>query len=170
MEFSKFLLAGLVLTSCAVIFQVIGLASPYWTTLDFGSSEDYMGLWKYCTKNVQTKVTTCQDSTENISEGWFSAVKAMTILGLLALLVALGMTIMKLFVLKDGKVVLFAAVGSAFAGAIFILISIAVFAAKTNDKLEGQEFSYHFAFAFCILAMLAGIGAGCLMLQDAIKA
>ena len=51
-----------------------------------------------------------------ISTGWFSAVKAMTILGLLALLVALGMTIMKLFVLKDGKVVLFAAVGSAFAG------------------------------------------------------
>ena len=54
--------------------------------------------------------------------------------------------------------------------AIFILISIAVFAAKTNDKLEGQEFSYHFAFAFCILAMIAGIGASCLMLQDAIKA
>ena len=69
MEISKFLLAGLVLTSCAVIFQVIGLASPYWTTLDFGSSEVYMGLWKYCIKNVQTKVTTCQDSTENISEG-----------------------------------------------------------------------------------------------------
>ena len=70
MEISKFLLAGLVLTSCAVIFQVIGLASPYWTTLDFGSStEVYMGLWKYCTKIVQAKVTTCQDSTENISEG-----------------------------------------------------------------------------------------------------
>ena len=48
--------------------------------------------------------------------GWFSAVKAMTILGLLALLVALGMAIMKLFVLKDSKIVLLAAVGSAFAG------------------------------------------------------
>ena len=68
MEISKFLLAGLVLTSCAVIFQLIGLASPYWTTLDFGSSEVYMGLWKICTKIVQTKVTTCQDSTENISD------------------------------------------------------------------------------------------------------
>ena len=45
-----------------------------------------------------------------------SAVKAMTILGLLALLVALGMAIMKLFVLKDNKIVLLAAVGSAFAG------------------------------------------------------
>ena len=51
-----------------------------------------------------------------ISTGWFSAVKAMTILGLLALLVALGMAIMKLFVLKDSKIVLLAAVGSAFAG------------------------------------------------------
>ena len=51
-----------------------------------------------------------------ISTGWFSAVKAMTILGLLALLVALGMTIMKIFVLKDSKVALFVAVGAAFAG------------------------------------------------------
>ena len=51
-----------------------------------------------------------------ISTGWFSAVKAMTILGLLALLVALGMTIMKMFVLKDSKVALFVGVGTAFAG------------------------------------------------------
>ena len=69
MEISKFLLAGLVLISCAVIFQLIGLASPYWITYNVGSSEVYMGLWKYCTKIVQTEVTTCQDSTENISEG-----------------------------------------------------------------------------------------------------
>ena len=57
-----------------------------------------------------------------------------------------------------------------FVAAVFILISIAVFAVKLNDQLEGLEFSYHFAFAFCILAMLAGIGAGCMMLVDAIKA
>ncbi|XP_078320945.1 epithelial membrane protein 1-like [Crassostrea virginica] len=171
MEISKFLLAGLVLISCAVIFQLIGLASPYWITFNVGSLvEVYMGLWKYCTEIIQLKVSTCQDSTENISEGWFSSVKAMTILGLLALLVALGMTIMKMFVLKDSKVALFVAVGTAFAGAVFILISIAVFAVKVNDQLEGLEFSYHFGFAFCILAMLAGIGAGCLMLVDAIQA
>ena len=70
MEFSKFLLAGLVLTSCAVIFQLIGLASPYWITYNFGSSaEVYMGLWKFCTEIIQIKVSTCQDSTESFSEG-----------------------------------------------------------------------------------------------------
>ena len=51
-----------------------------------------------------------------ISTGWFAAVKTMTILGLLALFVALGMTIMKMFVLKESKVALFVAVGAAFAG------------------------------------------------------
>ena len=70
MEISKFLLAGLVLIICAVIFQLIGLASPYWITFNVGSlAEVYMGLWKYCTEIIQLKVSTCQDSTETISEG-----------------------------------------------------------------------------------------------------
>ena len=48
----------------------------------------------------------------------------------------------------------------------FILISIAVYAAKMND-LFPTILKYHFAFAFCIIAMLSAIGAGCLMLKDA---
>lgn len=34
MEASKLLLTGLVLLICAVIFQLIGLASPYWISIE----------------------------------------------------------------------------------------------------------------------------------------
>ena len=74
MEGSKFLLIGLVLTICAVIFQLIGLASPYWISFEselVGAAYSvYTGLWKYCT--VVQEITTCVDSTDNIKEGKLS--------------------------------------------------------------------------------------------------
>nr|XP_022345484.1 uncharacterized protein LOC111138023 [Crassostrea virginica] len=173
MEGSKFLLIGFVLTICAVIFQLIGLASPYWISFEFelagAAYSVYTGLWKYCT--VVQEITTCVDSTDNIKEDWFKAVRAMTIMGFLALVVALVMTILKLFVMKEKDILQFAAVATAFAAAVFILISIAITAAKVKDDplFKSIDYSYHFAFAFCILAMLAAIGAGCIILVDALK-
>lgn len=52
----------------------------------------------------------------SIVEDWFKAVQAMSILGFLVLLVAVVMTILKLFVMKDNKPVLFAGIGTSFAG------------------------------------------------------
>lgn len=50
MEASKFILIGLVLTLCAFVFQLIGLASPYWIFIEFLGMETYadVGLWKAC--------------------------------------------------------------------------------------------------------------------------
>nr|XP_022294563.1 uncharacterized protein LOC111104749 [Crassostrea virginica] len=169
MEATKFLLVGLVLTICAVIFQLIGLASPYWLTTDLPGANVNLGLWKYCAESVPDGLTICVDTTIRVTEDWFTAVQAMSILGLIALVAALVMTILKMFVMKENKVPQFVAIATAFAAAIFILISIAVFAAKMNDLFQSIPFTYHFAFAFCILAMLAAIGAGCLMLVDAMK-
>ena len=74
MEGSKFLLIGLVLTICAVIFQLIGLASPYWISVDYEIAgvaySTYTGLWKHCTKAVE--ITTCVDPTDNIKESKLS--------------------------------------------------------------------------------------------------
>lgn len=47
---------------------------------------------------------------------WLEAAQAMGILAFLALLVAVVTTILKLFVMKDKKPLLFAAIGSSFAG------------------------------------------------------
>jgi hypothetical protein len=51
--------------------------------------------------------------------------------------------------------------------AAFILISIAIYASKPNEQLQNQvDFSYHSAFAFSIIGMIAAIAAGITMLVD----
>jgi hypothetical protein len=52
MEASKCLLIALVLAICASIFQLIGLASPYWSYLDTQFGNINGGLWKYCSDNA----------------------------------------------------------------------------------------------------------------------
>lgn len=44
MEASKLLLTGLVLLICAVIFQLIGLASPYWISIEILGLKAHSGL------------------------------------------------------------------------------------------------------------------------------
>ncbi|XP_061188415.1 uncharacterized protein LOC133196560 [Saccostrea echinata] len=168
MEASKFLLIAMTLTICAAIFQLIGLASPYWTFIDGNSINVNSGLWKTCTQTVSTGDTVCTD-IEITDDDWLKAVRAMSILGFLVLMVAAIMAVLKLFVLKDKQPVLFVAIGTAFAGAVFILISIAVYAAKTKDFYGNVDYNYHFAFAFSIIGMIVAIGAGGVMLVDIMK-
>lgn len=54
--------------------------------------------------------------TNIFNADWERAVRAMSILGFLVLIVAVVMTVLKLFVMKDKKPVLFAGIGTSFAG------------------------------------------------------
>ncbi|XP_065940506.1 epithelial membrane protein 2 [Magallana gigas] len=167
MDAPVMLIVALVLTICALVFQIIGLASPYWISYKgFGSANAYSGLWKTCT---EIQKTTCTDIADK--EDWMGAVQAMSILGFLVLVVAVVMTVLKLFVMKDNKPVLFAGIGTSFAGGIFILIAVAVYAAKTNDRFDklNIEFDFHFAFAFSIIAMITAFAAGGVMIFGMMK-
>lgn len=64
MEASKFVLIGLVLTICAFICQLIGLASPYWIYADYGERKVYSGLWKVCLYNKAIDKTDCNDDLD----------------------------------------------------------------------------------------------------------
>ncbi|XP_065940680.1 uncharacterized protein [Magallana gigas] len=165
---SVLFIVALVLTICAVVFQIIGLAAPYWVFIDGSLFDTWYGLWTTCIKS-QT-ATTC--TSEDAKEDWERAVRAMSILGFLVLIVAVVMTVLKLFVMKDKKPVLFAGIGTSFAGGIFILIAVAVFAAKNKDVLAASgvnDFDYHFAFAFSIIAMITAFAAGGVMLFGMMK-
>nr|XP_034324873.1 uncharacterized protein LOC105344626 [Crassostrea gigas]XP_034324879.1 uncharacterized protein LOC105344626 [Crassostrea gigas] len=166
MDAPVMLIVALVLTICALVFQIIGLASPYWVYFETGPYKFYSGLWKTCT---EIQKTTCTDIVDK--EDWMEAVQAMSILGFLVLVVAVVMTVLKLFVMKDNKPVLFAGIGTSFAGGIFILIAVAVYAAKTNDRFDklNIEFDYHFAFAFSIIAMITAFAAGGVMIFGMMK-
>ena len=68
MEGSKFLIIGLVLAICAFIFQVIGLASPYWIVAPFLKMN--FGLWEYCLQSsILSDTTKCRDVKAIITEG-----------------------------------------------------------------------------------------------------
>ncbi|XP_062610328.1 transmembrane protein 47-like [Saccostrea cucullata] len=166
MDTSKILLIAVVLTACSVIFQVIGLASPYWIHADVPPNKLYSGLWKACLEE-EGRDSICKDLTNTTD--WLEAVRTLSILGLLALLVSSIAAALKLFIMKEQKQILLVAIAAAFAGAIFILISIAVYAAKINEINTADIFKFHFAFAFCILAMLEGLGGGALMLIEMMK-
>lgn len=50
---------ALVLNVCALVFQIIGVAPPYWAYIEFGTSKVYSGLWTQCTEVLGT--TSCSD-------------------------------------------------------------------------------------------------------------
>uniref|UniRef100_A0A8W8NFH9 Uncharacterized protein n=1 Tax=Magallana gigas TaxID=29159 RepID=A0A8W8NFH9_MAGGI len=165
---SVLFIVALVLTICAVVFQIIGLAAPYWVLIDSSMSKTWYGLWTKCTEVQSVKTCESPDTTTD----WQKGVRAMSILGFLVLIVAVVMTVLKLFVMKDKKPVLFAGIGTSFAGGIFILIAVAVFAAKNKDDLAASgvnDFDYHFAFAFSIIAMITAFAAGGVMLFGMMK-
>jgi hypothetical protein len=62
MDISKVLLVALVLAICALVLQLIGLASPYWMTFESGSTKVNSGLWRTCSDRLG--VTTCVDSVD----------------------------------------------------------------------------------------------------------
>lgn len=48
MDAYKLSLTGLVLIICSFIFQLIGLASPYWISFEYQGIKVHSGLWKSC--------------------------------------------------------------------------------------------------------------------------
>nr|XP_022310285.1 uncharacterized protein LOC111115737 [Crassostrea virginica]XP_022310293.1 uncharacterized protein LOC111115737 [Crassostrea virginica] len=121
MESSKLPKVGLALTIFAVIFQVIGLASPYWfaQNADLGviKLKIHAGLWKCC-KGTDDNIK-CDDIDDCLQEDWIKTVQAMSIMGFIALLVALVMAC--LYVMKDNKTLEWLAIVAAFAAAFLIL-------------------------------------------------
>lgn len=169
MDASKIAKIGLVLTICALIFQVTALATPYWVFIESGGNKAFSGLWKTC---FYYRIGTlyrrdCIAFTD--VKDWFIAVRATSISGCLSILGALVMIILKMFVYKDKKPIMFLAIGSDFFGSILILISIAVFATNADELPWVTSSDINFSFAFCIVAMLAALGAGAVMMLGAIR-
>ncbi|XP_061172620.1 uncharacterized protein LOC133181966 [Saccostrea echinata] len=163
-EVSKFFVIGFVLQIIALVIDIVGFASPYWikgeSSIDGIKVEAHGGLWKYCISSDFSgqDVSNCNQVVTNA--GWFKAVQAFACLGLICLLIAVVALPIKLRL--DKASLLHLSAGLTFAGAICILISIAVFAAK--EKESGATGHFHFAFAFCVIAMILAIPAGILII------
>ncbi|XP_062598715.1 uncharacterized protein LOC134260145 [Saccostrea cucullata] len=157
----KAMLIGFILAIIAFVFHLIGFASPFWVNADILSHSIHYGLWKVC--GVLT--SGCLDITN--PPDWLKASQAFAILAFICFLAAVVCSALKLFVLKDKKIILFATIGAVFVGAFCVLLSIAIYAGKKDNLTGGSSlFNFHFAFAFCIIGMLVAIASGiCFILE-----
>ncbi|XP_062598714.1 uncharacterized protein LOC134260144 isoform X2 [Saccostrea cucullata] len=168
-DVSKFCIIGSVLQTLAFVLHIIGFASPYWIyskeSRGPASLQVNAGLWQSCNtvSGAGQDVTTCTDIS--IAPDWFKAVQAFACLGLISLLIAVVALAVKRCM--DKALLFYLSAGLTFAGAVCILISIAVYAAKYTNTVADVHF--HFAFAFCIIAMILAIPAGFFIIIEASK-
>ncbi|XP_061166775.1 uncharacterized protein LOC133175647 [Saccostrea echinata] len=156
----KAMLIGFILAIIAFVFHLIGFASPYWINSDSFTRAVHYGLWKVC----GVFSSGCADITNPAD--WLKASQAFAVLAFICYLAAVVCSALKLFVLKDKKIILFAAIGAVFVGAFCALLSIVIYAVKQGDIANSNLFDYHFAFAFCIIGMLIAIASGiCFILE-----
>jgi hypothetical protein len=76
MEASRVLITAVMLSFCAVLFHLIGLASPYWVTEVIDGEETNSGLWRTCFEIVYEDeserilhVNACVDTKDIIRYG-----------------------------------------------------------------------------------------------------
>lgn len=153
---------ALFLFPLSCLLEVIGLASPYWIsvseTIQGQTLSLNFGIWKSCALSM------CGDITN--APGWLNGVRALEILGMLAVIVASVFTALSIFMSSEsmqrmGKII---AVILGFVAAVFILIGVIIFTAKLTDldTSGGIIDLIHYlswAFGMCIAAaILSGIG------------
>ncbi|VDI02619.1 Hypothetical predicted protein [Mytilus galloprovincialis] len=164
-EISKILLISFILILIAFLFDLIGFATPNYITVDVGSVEINAGLWKTCTTALGN--TVCVDISGTIEDkDWFRACRAMSIFGFISLLVAAVLTGLKLFLLRELKPIFFAAIGTTFAGAFFILVANSIYAANSDDVSGGNTSNYGFSYGLSLTAMCIAVASGIIMIVD----
>ncbi|XP_063402008.1 uncharacterized protein LOC134686267 [Mytilus trossulus] len=165
-ELSKILLISFILILIAFFFDLIGFATPNYVTIDATVVEVNGGLWKICTTTQGVKV--CADiSGTVVDEDWFRACRVMSVFGFISLLAAAVLTGLKLFLLREMKPVFFAAIGTTFAAAFFILVANSLYAANRDDvSITGFTTNYGFSYGLTLTAMCFAVVAGIIMIVD----
>ncbi|XP_076456529.1 uncharacterized protein LOC143290876 [Babylonia areolata] len=182
----------------ALIFQIVGLATPGWTTgeesLSVGNHENggpngikgdtslqakYPGKSGNGIKNTYSgglwKVCigdSCFESSSSPSDdsGWLYACRAFGILGMLAMVASLICAVLICFMSDKAKMFTLVAAGAAAVGAACCMIEFAVYAGKDpTHSLPGLDVSLGYSFALTILAFLLALAAAALFFVGEMK-
>ncbi|XP_053391518.1 uncharacterized protein LOC128554286 isoform X1 [Mercenaria mercenaria] len=162
-------LIGLGLAAASLLINIIGLAIPYWlynsgTSKIFGrkvTAKAYQGLWSRCVSvsGGGQSSSSCTSLSNEYLDDAYKATRAMEILGMLLILVALVVVLLKQFVMKDKAFLPKIGAGCAIFAGILMIIGTIIFA--TMDGIESSNL--HAGFALCIIAGVKGIAAGVVM-------
>ncbi|XP_053408555.1 uncharacterized protein LOC128559847 [Mercenaria mercenaria] len=146
---------GIGLSAASLLFNIIGLAIPYWNYKSIGEFKSYIGLWSTCSPQLGGE-TVCKKIQDEGLDDAFKATRAMEILGMLLILAALVIVLLKQFVMKDKALLPKIAAGCAVFAGILMIIGTIIYA--TRDGTDSS--TLHAGFALCIIAGVIGIVAG----------
>ncbi|XP_025089922.1 uncharacterized protein LOC112561574 [Pomacea canaliculata] len=127
----------------ALIFQLVAVAGTGW----FVGNGIEEGLFRFCIFG----------SCGRLSEGpdWLKACRAFSILGLLTIAGSLVLGIPH--AVLDNSVLSFGCIASSAATALFLVVELAVFGAKTVDAAKHLNYGYGFILSViaCVLSVIA---------------
>ncbi|KAK3585000.1 hypothetical protein CHS0354_024912 [Potamilus streckersoni] len=146
-------------SALALILDIVALALPNWVS----SSNINYGLWKFCS-TISNRENNCMDLTNGIHgadlSGFIIATRALTIIGLLLLVAAIAMAVLKIFIIKDKLFLSLGAAASANAAGGLTLIGVIVFAVKTNESSVNADIlgaGFRLAVVAGVIPIVAGI-------------
>ncbi|KAK3087051.1 hypothetical protein FSP39_001003 [Pinctada imbricata] len=149
------------------IVNLIGFASPYWTSYSIVAGRYHAGLWQACVNgcsdhnNVAVFITLYLNKTSYfVPLDWLAAARAFGVIGFLASVAALVLVVLYIFLSKaSNKLVYIATFCSCFVTAGCVLLSVLIFAAFTTNL--------DWAWAFCVVALITFNVCGVLLVADA---
>ncbi|VDI04486.1 Hypothetical predicted protein [Mytilus galloprovincialis] len=144
-------IGGSIISAGSLILHIVGFSTTYWLKKNVDrNSFFHLGLWKSC--QVSGENEHCDYIKDQNAR--FKASEAMECLALLAFVAAMVCAILKMFVLKNQRM-LFVVTGllNLLAGGC-ALVGVIVFASM---KLDGH---FHYSFGLCIVGGIGGVFSG----------
>jgi len=127
----------------ALLLHLIGMGAPYWarTNPRLTQRDEHIGLWRYCSKPFGSSSSVCDDFINIITGDWLKAAQSFSILGLVALLASVALTIVYAFVPDmEGEIkVLGGTIASLGVTVGFLLLSIGTFAGRYDEYFIKKE-------------------------------
>ncbi|OPL20958.1 hypothetical protein AM593_05968, partial [Mytilus galloprovincialis] len=160
--------ASVLILATASIFYIIGISTNYFVTTEVLEMKRTIttnsGLWTEC-DNILGE-TGCAFISRYTEKDWFIIVRAMCILGFIAIVTSTFCVGLRLTKLPGHKILRIATIVATFSAVVFILIGLVVYSRNTDEITGGKYFDYGYSFGFCTTGMCFAILVDFILLFD----
>ncbi|XP_071143568.1 lens fiber membrane intrinsic protein-like [Mytilus edulis] len=161
-EIPPMVIGGSIISAVSLILHIIGFSTTYWyLEKKDGGTIAHIGLWKYCAPAEGGLVEMCVDMTDAPSyNSQYKAAQALECLALLAFVAAVVCAFLKVFVLKEKRMMFVVTGFLNLISGITALIGVIVFATFSYDDFKFDGSMFHYSFGLCIVGGIGGIFSG----------
>ncbi|XP_071081011.1 uncharacterized protein [Haliotis cracherodii] len=150
------------LAIASFLFHIIGFPTNSWLTFSTSVGTRHVGLFKVCVVDV------CVDIDSSDSD-WWTATKALEVLGFLVGLACLVLLVVFIFLKTDLSILHIVALVAAFVAGGFVLLGCIVFGAKRDDTDAFPAYSMGWSFVLTLIGSLLYLATGVILLVDKLK-